>query len=60
VEAATTAFAANLLVAMVGGTLEYLSLITGYQFLLILVGVLYGLAFIAGRRHLAAQRPAGP
>jgi hypothetical protein len=44
---------------MVGGTLEYLSLITGYQFLLILVGVLYGLAFITGRRHIAAKQPAG-
>jgi hypothetical protein len=60
VETATTAFAANLLGAMVGGTLEYLSLITGYQFLLILVGVLYGLAFITGRRRHTAQQPAGP
>ena len=59
VETATTAFAANLLGAMVGGTLEYLSLITGYQFLLILVGVLYGLAFITGRRRLAAHQSAG-
>jgi len=58
VETATTAFAANLLGAMVGGTLEYLSLITGYQFLLILVGVLYGLAFITGRRRLAAHQSA--
>jgi hypothetical protein len=38
---------------MVGGTLEYLALITGYQFLLIVVAVLYGLAFITGRRRLA-------
>ncbi|MGD0925614.1 MAG: spermidine synthase [Streptosporangiaceae bacterium] len=44
VEATTTAFAANLLGAMVGGALEYLALITGYRFLLILVGVLYALA----------------
>ena len=44
VETATTAFAANLLGAMVGGALEYLALITGYRFLLILVGVLYALA----------------
>ena len=55
VEAATTAFAANLLGAMAGGTLEYLSLITGYQFLLIVTAVLYGLAFITGRRHLRAR-----
>ena len=45
VETTTTAFAANLLGAMVGGALEYLALITGYRFLLILVGVLYALAF---------------
>lgn len=47
--AAGTAFAANLLGAMAGGTLEYVSLITGYRFLLIMAGVLYGLAFITGR-----------
>ena len=34
---------------MVGGTLEYVALITGYRFLLIVVGVLYGLAFVTGR-----------
>jgi len=56
VETATTAFAANLLGAMVGGTLEYLALITGYQFLLIVTAVLYGLAFITGRRRLAPAR----
>ena len=55
VETAATAFAANLLGAMVGGTLEYLSLITGYQFLLIVVAVLYALAFITGRRRTSAQ-----
>jgi hypothetical protein len=56
VETAATAFAANLLGAMVGGTLEYLSLITGYQFLLILVAVLYGLAFLTGRRRREPAR----
>lgn len=48
-----TAFGANLLGAMVGGVLEYTSLIFGYRWLLILVAVLYGLAFVtsrAGRR----------
>ncbi len=35
---------------MVGGTLEYIALSTGYRFLLILVAVLYGLAFVTGRR----------
>jgi hypothetical protein len=48
------AFAANLLGAIVGGILEYLSLITGYRFLLILVAVLYALAFLTGRRRRAA------
>ncbi len=50
----TTAFGANLLGAMVGGLLEYIALLTGYQALLVLVAVLYGLAFLLGRRHLRA------
>ena len=54
----TVAFAANLLGSMVGGILEYLSLITGYRFLLIVVAVLYGLAFLTGRRFLVAGRSA--
>ena len=37
---------------MVGGLLEYLSLITGYRALIILVALLYVLAFLLGRRHL--------
>jgi hypothetical protein len=53
-----TAFAVNLLGAMVGGALEYLSLITGYHVLLIVIGVLYGLAFLTGRL-LSGQRNAG-
>ena len=47
VEASNVAFGANLLGAMVGGVLEYVSLLTGYQALLILVALLYGFAFIA-------------
>jgi hypothetical protein len=54
----TVAFAANLLGAMVGGIIEYLSLITGYRFLLIVVAGLYGLAFLTGRRYLVAGAPA--
>jgi hypothetical protein len=49
----TVAFGANLLGAMVGGVLEYLALITGYRYLLVLVAGLYALAFLTGRRHLA-------
>lgn len=45
-----TAFGANLLGAMLGGILEYASLITGYRTLLILVAVLYGLALLTSRR----------
>jgi hypothetical protein len=50
-----TAFAVNLLGAMVGGALEYLSLITGYHVLLIVIGVLYGLAFVTGLRGRSAS-----
>lgn len=52
VGASTVAFGANLLGAMVGGLLEYGSLVVGYRALLVVVAVLYGLAFAFGRRHL--------
>jgi hypothetical protein len=39
---------------MIGGALEYPSLATGYRFLLIVVGVLYALAFIANRMRLTS------
>jgi hypothetical protein len=52
VGASTVAFAANLLGAMVGGVLEYGAIMIGYRDLLIVVAVLYGLAFVFGRRHL--------
>ncbi len=48
---ATTAFAANLLGAIIGGMIEYVSLITGYRFLLIVVGGLYALAFLVTPRR---------
>ena len=51
--ASTVAFGANLLGAMLGGALEYLALVSGYRSLLVGVAVLYGLAFLTGRRHLA-------
>jgi hypothetical protein len=51
---ATSAFAANLLGAMVGGCLEYLSLVVGYQALILLAALLYAGALIATpRRSLA-------
>jgi hypothetical protein len=59
VGASTVAFGANLLGAMVGGVLEYSSLLVGYRGLVIVVAILYGLAFLFGRKHLAysAVRP---
>jgi hypothetical protein len=56
VGASNVAFGANLLGAMVGGVLEYASLITGYRVLLIIVGLLYAAAF--GIRHFAIPRAA--
>jgi hypothetical protein len=53
----TTAFGANLLGAMVGGLLEYASLLTGYRALVGLVALLYGLAFLFGRRELRTDEP---
>jgi hypothetical protein len=50
VDASTTAFGANLLGAMLGGTLEYSALIIGYRGLLIVAAVLYGAAFLTGFR----------
>ena len=44
---------------MVGGLLEYMALVTGYRALLLLVFVLYALAF-ATRRASAAASPAEP
>src|SRR5216683_1646502 len=52
-----TAFGANLLGAMVGGILEYTSLVIGYRWLLALVALLYGLAFLTGWRHLRTPAP---
>ncbi len=48
-EDSTRDFGANLLGAMVGGALEYLSLVTGYRALLGLVALLYGMAWIFSR-----------
>jgi hypothetical protein len=55
VGASTRAFAANLLGAMVGGVLEYLAIVTGYRALLLVVALLYGLAFLTGRKHLRPE-----
>jgi hypothetical protein len=52
VGASTVAFGANLLGAMLGGVLEYTAIVFGYRNLLIVVALLYALAFVVGRRHL--------
>jgi hypothetical protein len=43
---------------MLGGVLEYASLIVGYRWLLVFVAVLYGLAFLTGWRHVRTAGPA--
>ena len=48
--AADMAFASNLLGAMVGGALEYVALLTGFRSLLLVVAVLYLLAFVLAKR----------
>lgn len=53
VGSSTTAFGTNLLGAIFGAVLEYLALITGYRFLLIIVAALYGLAYLFRPRQIA-------
>ena len=48
---ATEAFGANLMGAMFGGLLEYLSLMIGYNDLLILVAVIYSVAMLFARHR---------
>jgi SAM-dependent methyltransferase len=47
---ADMSFASNLLGAMVGGALEYVSLLTGYRALLLVAGGLYALAMLLATR----------
>jgi hypothetical protein len=47
---ADMAFASNLLGAMVGGAMEYVALLTGYRFLLVVVAALYALAWLFANR----------
>jgi hypothetical protein len=50
VAAADTAFASNLVGAMVGGVLEYVALLTGYRWLVVIVAVVYGVAYLLATR----------
>lgn len=52
-EAADIAFGSNLLGAMTGGLLEYLSLLVGYQALLIVALAAYLLAYVIARKPAA-------
>jgi hypothetical protein len=52
-EDSPTAFGVNVLGAMAGGCLEYVTLMTGYRALLIVAGVLYLAAFIFRPRRYA-------
>ena len=55
VASSTVAFGANLIGAMVGGVLEYISLITGYRALLLVIAGLYACAFVADRRRRQSE-----
>jgi len=52
-------YGTNLLGAMVGGVAEYLSLTTGFRFLLLVVAVFYIAAVLTRRQPAAAPAPAG-
>jgi len=52
-------YGTNLLGAMVGGVAEYLSLMTGFRFLLLVVAVFYIAAVLTRRQAAAAPAPAG-
>jgi SAM-dependent methyltransferase len=53
---ADMAFASNLLGAMVGGALEYTALVSGFRALLLVVALLYVIAYITRRLGLLADR----
>jgi hypothetical protein len=52
----TAAFAANLFGAMIGGCLEYLSLIMGYQWLLVVAAGMYLIAVLVGQRQISRDK----
>jgi hypothetical protein len=60
VSTSTVAFGTNLLGAMVGGMLEYASLVVGYRALLVVASALYGLAFVFGRSSEAKKTVTAP
>ena len=59
-ELADVAFASNLFGIMVGGMLEYLSMLFGYHLLLVLVIAFYALAMIMRRQSQGAATLVSP
>ena len=58
---ADMAFASNILGATLGGAVEYVALVTGYQALLLIVAALYGAAYLlATRIRVLADRELNP
>ncbi len=53
---ADVAMGANIAGVVLGGVLEYLSLVVGYQWMLALAGLLYLLALMSARRSLVTNR----
>ena len=53
---ADMAFASNVLGAVVGGCLEYAALVTGYQQLVLLIAILYAIAFASTRIRFLGDR----
>lgn len=51
----SAAFGINMIGAMMGGLLEYISMITGHQFLLILIGFFYLGAFLINKGRTTSQ-----
>jgi hypothetical protein len=57
-ETADIAFASNLIGIMVGGALEYFSMLIGYRLLLLLVILFYACAMLLRNRRIAGGEPA--
>jgi len=60
VAASTTAFGVNLLGAILGGAIEYSSVVLGYRGLILIVGALYSVAFVLSPRRERSRRGPGP
>jgi hypothetical protein len=56
VAASTTAFGVNLLGAILGGAIEYSSVVLGYRGLVLIVGALYSVAFLLSPRRGQSRR----